>query len=113
MSTATPTAPAPAPARPLIEQMEQAYCVNDACGAVIPPEMVFRNLDRKSPTRETARTVKAYCQHCDRAYEVRQVLRGGVWHNAGDVEVVTDAKRRRGILARVAHVRGEMQLAQD
>jgi hypothetical protein len=109
MSSATATATAP---RQLIEEMEQAYCINEVCGAVIPREFVFKNVKRGSATEPTRRVVKAFCQHCDRVYRVTQVLRDGRYRDEGNVEVMSSTERA-GVLARVAHLRGDVQRAVD
>jgi hypothetical protein len=112
-ATMSPTATATTVRPQLIETLEQARCLN--CDAAIPREFVFRNvLAGDTGGNRTRRTVKAWCEHCQTAMAVTQVLRGGVWcdENEGGA-IVTDERTRKGIIARVAHVRGDVQRAQD
>ncbi|MGB7156676.1 MAG: hypothetical protein WBD40_01340 [Tepidisphaeraceae bacterium] len=99
------------PARPLMELEESYRCINESCDAAIPRHHVFINYDRQS-VRRTRRAVKAHCPHCRQVYQVKQRLDGGIWRNEGSVETLAGAARE-GVLARVAHLRGDVQRAVD
>jgi hypothetical protein len=103
MSTATPTAP-PAPA-PFAQLTESFLCTNESCGSAIRREHLASNIDPSTGVR----TVRGWCEHCDRLHEAKFRLRGEQWELIGAVEVITDARRRAQFLARIAHVRGELQ----
>jgi hypothetical protein len=100
MSTATPTAP-PAPA-PFAQLTESFLCTNESCGSAIRREHLASNIDPSTGVR----TVRGWCEHCDRLHEAKFRLRGEQWELIGAVEVITDARRRAQFLARIAHVRG-------
>lgn len=96
----------------LIEQIEQARCPAEACDSVIDRRHVFINYDRAAvPFR---RTVKAFCDKCGRGWQVRQVLRGGLWHDepatpgAPAVQELT-GKALTGLRARVDAADGVLQ----
>jgi hypothetical protein len=103
MQTATPTTD-------LIVTTETAYCLT--CGGVIPAANIGRNLIplKRGEIRPTQQVVRAYCEHCRRLYEVRRELSGGSWVPLTDVTVVTDGPKLTSFLARLAHLRGDIQI---
>ncbi len=80
-----------------------------ACGSALQREFIFRTIDRKSPL---VRHLTAWCDACGRAFHVSQRLQLGIYvDEAPGVTVVRDRRQLAGIKARVAHIRGDLQLA--
>ena len=91
--------------------VEEAYC--RCCDSRIAPDHIARNLlpvpkDAVAPA--TRQKVRAWCEHCDRLYEAVRELSGGTWTLLSDVELVTDPKRVAAFKARIAHLRGDIQI---
>jgi hypothetical protein len=108
----TETANAAAPQPISFAAVETAYCT--CCEAQIPAQHIARNLvpvpkDQIAPP--TRQKVRAWCEHCDRLYEVTRELSGGAWTLVSDIEVVTDPKRLKSFKARIALIKGDIQMA--
>jgi hypothetical protein len=96
--------------KPLNQQsQEEAICPNEACGSGIQKSHVFKNVDITG-LGETRRTVKIFCRHCDQAYKVIQVLRGGVWQDEAPGVQLLSGRDRTGVLKRVELADGNVQL---
>ena len=90
----------------LMQQETPGTC---ECGSSFRREYLFRNID---PKDVLIRHVSAFCDGCNRAYHVRQRLTQGIYvDQPPGVQVITDGRKLKGILARVAHMRGDVQLS--
>lgn len=89
----------------LIGQVEQMRCGNSACDSAVGHDCVASNIDIATGVR----TVRIYCEHCQRLYQGRYQLRGGIWELIGEIEHVTDRRRITGMLARIDLRRGNVQ----
>src|SRR4051812_28343291 len=92
-----------------VQTQEQAICPNEACQSAIQTSHVFKNLD-VTGLGETRRKVKIFCRHCGEAYKVTQVLRGGTWQDESPGVEQLSGRERTGLLKRVEHVDGNIQL---
>lgn len=90
----------------MMELTEQFICPNrPACEAAIPQSHIVSNIDVQTGIR----TVKAICPHCEQMHIGRYRLYGGNWSLIGQVERVTDERKRNGMKARIEHNAGHLQ----
>jgi hypothetical protein len=94
---------------PLFQTIEQAVC--PACESAIPHEairfvMVPARRDRIGLPQ---RVVTIHCERCSRTYQVRQILRGGSWHDTSSIELVTAPAQIAKVTAALDTLRGTTQ----
>jgi hypothetical protein len=82
---------------------EDVHCLS--CESVIPSECVQMKIDERAGVQ----TVKAYCEHCDKLYQINRTLRGGNWMSNGTPEVVTDRNVKASFTTRIDKLRGNVQ----
>ena len=88
----------------LVTHVETCDCPQ--CHSAIPRENIIAKLmpePKDGSIPPPRQQFRARCEHCNAMYEVQRELRGGVWQYAGEVETVTDAKRRASFFNRLEH----------
>lgn len=98
------------PTDPLLAIIPTETCVCMRCSGAIPRECTASRIVQGSGYGPTRRSLKAYCEHCNRLYEARSVLRNGYWEIDGPAKEIIDKSGREGMLARIAHLRGEARI---
>jgi hypothetical protein len=86
-------------------QAEQARCANPECDAVIPAACIASSTDASTGVR----TVRAWCQHCDRLWMAKLVLAGDRLQFVEPVHEITDTRLRKQFRRRIERALGEIQ----
>ncbi|HSW50566.1 MAG TPA: hypothetical protein VLH09_10345 [Bryobacteraceae bacterium] len=79
------------------EVAESYRCCNDACESWIQPKHVLTAIHKVTGIRTTT----TYCEHCTGMYRRQQILEGGLWRMIGEIELITSARQRAAIIARI------------